>query len=92
MSTVLATNYSKSNPNKQYEIVLANDGETVYCNCPGWKMSKDDPKMCRHLREFATGQTTPKPAMKTTKVTTDEKLQEAIDVAVGIINGRKKHA
>ena len=47
MSTVLATNYSKSNPNKQYSIILANDGETVYCDCPGWKMSKDDPKMCR---------------------------------------------
>jgi len=90
MSTILATNYSKSNPNKKYEIVLANDGETVYCNCMGWKMSKDDPKMCRHLREFANGHTTPKMQPNPTKVTTDDKLAEAIELAVSIINGRKK--
>jgi len=91
MSTVLDTNQSKSNPLKTYDIILANDGVTTYCDCPGWKMSPGPDKTCSHLRAFIAGQLgTTVPVMKKAgKVTTAENLRKAVEIAVATINGRK---
>ena len=87
MGKVLATNYSKSNPNKSYDIIEGADG-VIYCECMGWKMHRD----CRHLKEFnVSGLGLPKPPMKKSPVpaTTRDSLQETIEQAVATINGRK---
>jgi hypothetical protein len=91
MSTVLDTNQSKSNPLKTYDIILANDGVTTYCDCPGWKMSPGPDKTCSHLRAFVAGQLgTPVAVQKKMgKVTTSADLQAAVALAVATINGRK---
>ncbi len=44
---VLAKYWSKSTPNKQYEVRRGDDGR-IYCTCPAWIFSKK----CRHLTEF----------------------------------------
>ena len=92
MSTTLAENYSKSNPSKPpYRIILANDGVTTYCDCPGWKMSPGPDKTCSHLRSFVAGQLgTPPAVAKTIKITTRVDLQKAVEIAVATINRRKK--
>lgn len=93
MSTTLAENYSKSNPSRPpYKIILANDGETTYCDCPGWKMSPGPDKTCSHLRAFVAGQLgTPVAVQKKMgKVTTSADLQAAVALAVATINRRKK--
>jgi len=90
MGKTLATNYSKSNPNKSYDIIEGADG-VVYCECMGWKMHRD----CRHLREYGNQivgtSGLGKPPMKRSPMpaTTRSSLQETIDAAVATINGRK---
>lgn len=49
----LATYPSKSNPNKEYEIVRGNDGVT-YCTCWQWKLHRS----CSHLDDYLSNQST----------------------------------
>lgn len=49
MSQVLKTVTSSSNPGKHYDIIEGDDG-IVYCTCTAWKMSKENPKNCKHLK------------------------------------------
>lgn len=92
MAKTLATNYSKSNPNKSYDILEGHDG-VIYCECPGWKMSKEVPKMCSHLNTFLNtgkaGVTTRKIQPKSFRKKPSDNLQTAIDDAVATINGRR---
>lgn len=34
-----------------YELRMGGDGE-VYCSCPGWKFSKDRPRVCKHIKAW----------------------------------------
>lgn len=47
MGETLATNVSSSNPSISYRIIRGSDN-TIYCDCPGWKMRK----MCKHLNAY----------------------------------------
>lgn len=47
MGEVLKTNYSSSNPDKEYYITKGADG-SIYCTCPGWRNTKK----CKHLKEW----------------------------------------
>lgn len=49
--TVIRTWPSSSTPGKNYELREGGDG-VVYCTCPAWAFSKDDPKECKHMREW----------------------------------------
>lgn len=43
-----------------YEI--RKDGRTIYCSCPSWKFSKEEPKVCKHIEAYLTlNQPRPKP-------------------------------
>ncbi len=88
MGLTLATNRSKSNPNKSYDIIEGADG-VIYCECMGWKMHRD----CRHLRDYHSGAITnatkvvpPKPARP---VTTTADMTKLVDEAVNMINKGK---
>ncbi len=48
---VLATNPSKSNPDKEHEIRLGGDNKT-YCTCWAWRMSPAPHKTCLHLKAY----------------------------------------
>ena len=92
MGVTLATNCSKSNPSKTYDIIEGADG-VIYCECMGWKMHRD----CRHLREYHNtaippkmGNMVPKPVAKPARpVTTTADLTKLVDEAVNTINKRK---
>ncbi len=90
MGMTLATNVSKSNPSKSYDIIEGGDG-VIYCECMGWKMHRD----CRHLREYHSG-TLPKKVNQykavhkpDRPVTTTADLTRLVDEAVNTINKRK---
>jgi hypothetical protein len=88
MSTVLQTNKSKSNPAREYHIILANDGVTVYCDCMGWKMNKH----CRHLDAYQgsltqVAQTGARQAAKTVKKDPTPTVNQTIDQIVREIGG-----
>ncbi len=77
---VLATNPSKSNPNKLYEIIRGNDGVT-YCSCWPWRMNRT----CSHLESFLSGQksySVRKVKNTNGKIDTYLDLEEAIRKAV----------
>lgn len=57
MGETLATNPSSSNPSITYRIIKGADN-TIYCDCPGWKMRKT----CKHLVAFGAGVPVPPPA------------------------------
>ena len=63
-STVLKTYASKSNPAKKYDIIEPNGGGDPYCNCPGWKFSKDSPRSCKHLAQYHLEMQTPQQVNK----------------------------
>ena len=65
MSQILATNPSRSNPAKSYNIIRGDDG-VVYCDCPAWKFRRE----CKHLKAYHGGAhayvaTSPQPAPTT---------------------------
>lgn len=75
MSTVLTEYPSKSNPNKNYQIVRGGDGVT-YCTCWQWKLHRT----CSHLEDFLSGQTT----YKVRKVTVAGKVETYLDLEKAI--------
>jgi len=49
--TVLVENVGSTG---RFQIREGGDG-VIYCSCPAWRFSKDDPKMCKHLRAYLEG-------------------------------------
>ena len=69
-----------------YDITMGKDG-VVYCSCWAWKMSKDRPKTCKHLRQFLVNKpfqtnqpTTPSPVPAVTGSGSTGKYNTAKDV------------
>ena len=87
MGTTLATNSSKSNPNKTYDIIEGADG-VIYCECMGWKMHRD----CRHLKDYHAGNSPVGMSVKVKPerpVTTAKDMVKLVDEAVNMINKGK---
>ena len=59
MGTLLKTYPSKSKPGKAYQILEPNGGGDPYCDCPGWKFSKENPRVCKHLEAYHREMQTP---------------------------------
>lgn len=35
-----------------YQMIEGEDGE-IYCTCPAWRFSKEEPKCCKHMKAWA---------------------------------------
>lgn len=52
---------------KTYQILKSSRDGKVYCDCPGWKFSKQSPKSCKHLvRYYEDLHQTPHPVTPST--------------------------
>ena len=51
MTNILKQYPSKSSA-KTYSIIEPMGGGDPYCDCPGWKFSKDSPRSCKHLKNY----------------------------------------
>ena len=43
---------SSSNPSRSYQLIEGHDG-VVYCSCPAWRFSKERPRICKHMKQWA---------------------------------------
>ena len=84
MTQMLGRVHSHSNPHKTYEILKGKDG-VVYCKCVGWKMSKADPKTCKHVEEFLSSIWHPTPRAPRPK---EHYLNDVISKAISMMNGQ----
>ena len=57
---ILATYQSKSGGG-EHHVTMAQDGETIYCTCRGWKMYRK----CWHLEDYLSKNTTVTPTVET---------------------------
>jgi len=71
---ILAT-YRSSRSGEVYEIRDASNGP--YCTCMGWKMSKAQPKTCKHLREYGAGANVPAPTVPLAQTVQGERPRDA---------------
>lgn len=89
---ILAT-YPSSSSNKIYNVIQGGDG-VIYCDCPGWKFSRN----CKHLKMYnnslsASATTIPTPVKRVSIAKSQgqipNKLDEVTANVIRILKGEK---